>query len=99
MALRGLRVSDSNQPSRAITLQKGSACRAALLPHQCRAQSEEARRDGSEDLSQDPKSRLQIAVTRVVIPAGSLAWPGLGAEQGGTFEQEINGNWAQKEPE
>lgn len=72
------RVSDSNQPSRAITLQKGSPCRALLLPCQCRAQSEEESRDGRQDLSQDPRFHLQIAVIRVVIPAGQPgpAWVG-----------------------
>lgn len=65
-------VSDSKQASRAIALQRGRACSAALLPHQCSAQSEEAPREGRGDLSQDPKSRLQITVIRVVVPAGSL---------------------------
>lgn len=68
------RVSDSNQPSRAMTLQESRACSAVLLPCQCRAHSEEESRDGRQGLSQDPKSRLQIAVIRVVIPAGSLGW-------------------------
>lgn len=78
MALGAPGVSDSNQPSRAITLQKGSACSAVLLPGQCRAQSEGDRRDGRQDLTQDPKSHLQITVIPVGISVGQpgQAWAG-----------------------
>lgn len=63
------RLSDYNQPSRLITLQKCAACSVVFLLYQCKTQSKEARQNGREDLPQDPISHLQIAIVRVVVPA------------------------------
>lgn len=63
------RLSDYNQLSRLITLQKCTACGVAFLPYQCKTQSKDARQNGREDLPQDPRSHLQIAIIRVMVPA------------------------------
>lgn len=63
------RLSDYNQPSRLITLQKRSACSVVFLLYQRKTQSKEARRNGREDLPQDPISHLQISIVCVKVPA------------------------------
>lgn len=63
------RLSDYNQLSRLITLQKCTACSVVFLPYQCKTQSTDARQNGREELPQDPKSHLQIAIVHVMVPA------------------------------
>lgn len=82
------RPSDCNQLSRVITLQKYAACSVVFLPYQCKTQQKDARQNDRENLPPAPKSHLQIAVICVVVPACPIA--GLGAEQRGKFQQELN---------